>query len=137
MKVNPGDFDTSKWYLNPNHGIKPGVYNEINENLKVHPFVYKSDDPDYFRLVLEWELVIKSVDQSILILTFNGTHEFIMQLDGNNDKETLLRMIASSHLNFDMQLQEKTKNTVLAHYKLKGEDFNESADTILVLARKQ
>ena len=136
MKANIGNIETSNWYYNAHNNIKSGVFNEINEHLIIHPFVYNSQKPKFFKLVIEWELIIKDTDKTYNILLLNGTQQFIMELDNNQDKETLKNMLSTSHMHFQDALTEKIKGTVLENYMFKWFDFDQTADNILALVRK-
>lgn len=137
MKVNIGKIETSNWYYNKHNNIKQGEFNVINENLKLTPFVYNSQTPKIFKLVLEWEFRIKAEDKTFNILTLDGTQEFVMELNDNQDKETLKNMLSTSQMHFEDDLKEKLKGTVLESYSFKWVDFDQTADNILALVRKE
>ncbi|MBS4065504.1 MAG: hypothetical protein KGZ74_13140 [Chitinophagaceae bacterium] len=137
MKVNIGKIETSNWYYNKHNNIKQGEFNVINENLKLTPFVYNSQTPKFFKLILEWEFRIKDEDKTFNILTLDGTQEFVMELNDNQDKETLKNMLSTSQMHFEDDLKEKLKGTVLESYSFKWVDFDQTADNILALVRKE
>jgi hypothetical protein len=136
MKVNIGKIQTSNWYYNPYNNIKQSELNIVSENLKLTPFVYNSPKPNHFKLVLEWDFTIRDEDKTFNILSLDGTQEFIMDLDGNNDKGTLKDMLTTSQMHFEDELKLKTKGTVLERYTFKWVDFDQTADDILDLVRK-
>ncbi|MFZ5977089.1 MAG: hypothetical protein ACOYU6_05510 [Bacteroidota bacterium] len=137
MKVNIGKIETSNWYYNKHNNIKQGEFNVINENLKLTPFVYNSQTPKFFKLVLEWEFRIKDEDKTFNILTLDGTQEFVIELNDNQDKETLKNMLSTSQMHFEDDLKEKLKGTVLESYSFKWVYFDQTADNILALVRKE
>ncbi len=136
MKVNIGKIETSNWYYNKHNNMKQGEFNVINENLKLTPFVYNSQTPKFFKLVLEWEFIIKDEYKTFNILTFDGTQEFVMELNDNQDKENLKNMLSTSQMHFEDELKVKLRGTVLESYNFKWVDFDKTADNILELVRK-
>ena len=112
---------------------RPGI-NDIFQKLNLTPFVYNSQIPKTFKLVLTWDFKLKNNETKKQIIKCDADHEFIMQLDNNKDKETLINMIRSSEMNLEEKIKEKLKPSGL-EYGFPYQDYNATADQILKLVR--
>ena len=89
MKVNLEKIEITESYYNKNNNLIQGELNNVHENIKLSPMVYNSKVKGLFKLVLVWNFIMKSIDQTFNILILDAEQTFVMQLNNDNDKETL------------------------------------------------
>jgi hypothetical protein len=130
MRVDPKKIEIDEWTFNKNYAHNPG-FNNVHENVKLTDFIYLNPDPDIFKLVLHWDASIKNKKGGQTIASIIAEHEFIMRLDGNEDKETLKNMISSSHLHLQDEFTERVKETWLSSYRFLWFDCDQFAEQII------
>lgn len=82
-------------------------------------------------MVLHWDAAIKDKVGGQYIASIKGEQEFIIRLDGNDDKGILKNMISSSHMHLQNEFTERVKKTWLASYRFLWFDGDEFAEQIL------
>jgi len=137
MQVEKDKLDISNFFYEQNNNLKAGELNEIHQYLEPFPFVYKTPDKTLFRLVIEWLLILKDDKQTFEILKLEGSQEFMIRMEyDNNDLPELTNAVEGSFNDFQSELINRTAKTILMHYRYPKTDWAPTAGNILRLAQQ-
>jgi len=125
-----------EWKYNNNyvHKIDEEFYRIIN----MYPFTYLSNKINIFRIVLEWEVLVKTEDKKIDILTLTATDEYVIDSENEEKEEdfnVIERILIESYLKLAEENERGNKDhAIMIHFP--EADLSEHASQILLLIRR-
>lgn len=129
MKVKGSPIEVAVEFHDTKYRVMPGI-NNLHQNLAVTPFVYGSQNPSIFKLVLSWIFRLNSAEP---IIRATAEHEFIIELEENKTKEreTIQNIIGTSEMNLESRIQDNLSKNRLGEYSFKALDYSETIEQIL------
>jgi hypothetical protein len=120
LKMEQFDIDLEK---DETYRATQGV-NDIYQNFKVTPFVYRSQNPNAFKLVLTWEFLLKNNETGKNIVKALGDHPFIVTLDkeDKHDRYVIENAVGVSYMHLQAHLFDFFKRVGLVYMWPKIDD---------------